>query len=73
MDKKVAQFFKDYPTADAVHVTSNSYLFWKLDDAKAHAKGLENKEVKTVANPKLKPKAEETTVDAKGNDKKDGK
>ncbi|KGO89739.1 hypothetical protein [Flavobacterium suncheonense] len=45
------QIWKEHPTLEVVYVTSDETAFYNENDAKNHAKGLENKSVEPVYNP----------------------
>ena len=47
------EIFKTNPNLEKVHVTSDNTAFYQENDAKNHAKTLEDKLVETVYNPKM--------------------
>jgi hypothetical protein len=47
-EKKAKELFETYPKTEEFYFTSDGLAFFELCDAKNHASGLKEKEIKTV-------------------------
>lgn len=66
IEQKAKTYFKKQPLAKEVFASSDDFLFALKQDALAHAKTLDKKEVKTFKNEKIKQVDDSEDEDADG-------